>query len=138
MTLPRRPVVMPDVVAGLIAVLSDELPGLGHTDIDAVHRIPTDRPSVFVRVLRTGGSDGTLISERAQITLEGWADTAAAAHDLCQAAKAIVFAMQGGTRHGLTVYDVQLLGGVAELPDPVSQQHRFTCTVLVHVRGAQI
>lgn len=129
---------MPDVVAGIIGVLADELPGLGHTDVDAVHRIPDDRPSEFVRILRTGGVDGTVISERAQITIEGWADTPAAAHDLCQAAKAIVFAMQGGTGHGLTVYDVQLLGGVAELPDPASQQHRFTCSVLVHVRGAQL
>lgn len=128
-------VVFPDVVDLLIGHLRDELPMFGGPAA-VHHEVPAERPDRWVRVLRTGGVRQTLVTEAAQITLEGWADDSADAHDACQLARAVVFAATGTTIDGVPFYSVEEIGGPADLPDPDSRQQRHTCTLLVHVRGA--
>ncbi len=138
MSLPRRPVVMPDAVAVVIAVLSDYLPSLGYSSPVVVQAVPDPRPAEFVRVLRTGGRSATVASEEALVTIEAWSTFAQDAHDLAQAAKAIVMAMAPAVHEGVPVYRVLVVSGPALLPDPQSQQQRYTFSVAVHLRGAQV
>lgn len=138
-----RTVLFGDLVADAIGMLRTDLPARLATTVDVVHTIGDPRPDTFVRVMRTGGTITTPISETVQLTIEAWALTAEAAHDLCQQCRALVHAWPHGEStytlaHVGAVYRTDELGGPVELPDAESEQRRFTFTVRVHVRGAAI
>jgi hypothetical protein len=115
-------------VATVITYLSTAMPG-----VDVHRQVPGARPSQWLRVLRTGGVRHTYVSDAAQLTIEAWADTPADAADLAQLARAHLNAIVGAD-----AYLVEELGGPADLPDPESQQHRYTWSALVHLRGAAL
>ena len=131
-------VYFPDIEAVLIGHLSTELALLGFTS--AVYNVVPDadqgRPDRFVLVRRTGGARRSKVTEDAQVTVEGWGDTAVEAHDLLQAARAVLHAARGTAVDGVPIYRVAELAGPAFLPDPDSRQARYTATFLIHVRGS--
>ena len=98
-------------------------------------RIPTTRPAAFVLVQRVGGVRRNLVVDDALLTVEAWAATGAAAHDLAQAARAHLHAMVGDVIAGVAVYRVDEAAGPQWLPDPESLQARYTFTTTVAVRG---
>ena len=92
-----------------------------------VSRVPTTRPAAFVKVTRVGGVRRNLVTDEPTLTIEAWAATEQAAHDLSQLARAHVYAMPGDG----DVYRVTEFSGPALLPDPLSDQPRFSFTVAV-------
>lgn len=120
-----QPIVFPDAVEVVLDYYATVLPG-----VESHRQIPASRPTQWLRVLRTGGVRETLVTDAAQITVEAWADTPAAATDLAQLARAHLNASLG-----VIAWRIEELGGPADLPDLESQQHRYTWTALVHLRG---
>jgi hypothetical protein len=95
-------------------------------------RVPSPRPAEFIRVLRTGGPQETLVSEAAQITIEAWAQTEARASLLLSQCRALLNAADE------TIYGVREFSGPANLPDPLSAQLRYTMSFQVRARGTVI
>lgn len=119
-------IVFPDAVE----LVCDEL----RARLDTVHvgsQVPTTRPTSFVRVTRVGGVRRSLVADEATLTVESWASTEQAAHDLNQLCRAYLYAMPGDG----FVYRITEIGGPAFLPDPDSDQPRFSFTAAVVTRG---
>lgn len=123
-------VLFPDAVA-LVTGYLDDLFG-----IHVGSRVPDPRPSEFVTVRRGGGVRHDLVVDAAQLLIESWADQPETAHDNAQIVRAYLHALAGQVVDGVTVYRVEELSGLADLPDPLSNQPRIVFTVLVHVRGS--
>jgi hypothetical protein len=122
-------IVFPDSVE----LVCDEL----RTRLATVHvgsQVPTTRPATFVRVTRVGGVRRNLVTDEATLTVEAWAASEQAAHDLAQLCRAYVYAMPGQS----DVRRVTEISGPAFLPDPESEQHRFSMTVAVAAVGAAV
>jgi hypothetical protein len=132
-------ILFPSAVTAVVTALNAQLPDLGFTGVPARGRIPRNpdgsRPDRFVRVLRTGGPRG-LVVDSAQITVEAWAQHDTDAEDLALACRAIVGAMEATVIGGVTIYDVSEFSGPGLLPDPQTDQSRYTFTTSVQVRGA--
>lgn len=120
---------MPNAVKVAISVLAPlELP--------AGPRIPKPRPDRFLVVRRLGGDEATPVSDKALITVEGWALDDEQAEDLCQQARTLLHSARGQTHAGAVIYRVTGAGGPAPLPDPDGSSHRRYVTQLeLHVRG---
>lgn len=122
-------ITFPDTVALLI----------GHLDANLTepvrHRIPNPRPATFVTLRRTGGPKRNLVTDQAQVTAESWADTDQAAHDLAQEVRALLNALPGTVVDGVAVYRCDELSGPADLPDPLSDQARYSQSFSVALRG---
>ena len=104
------------------------------------NEVPNPRPAEFVRVLRTGGpKDNDLpVVENSQLTIECWSDDQPSAATLARTVRALVNAMAGVTVSGVTCYRDDEFSGPADLPDPVSDQHRMTWTASVRFRCARL
>jgi hypothetical protein len=134
--------VSPDVTSLLIAWLTAELPDLPDQAAVGVYRaVPNPRPSSFVTVQLLGGAGRTVENppiDRAQVEVNAWASTAAAAHDLAQNARALIHAAQGAVLGSTQVYTVEDFGPPVDEPDPLSDQARFTFRVELTVRTRRI
>lgn len=122
--------VFPDTTALVCSALTDRL------DRPAGTLVPEQRPDEFFRVLRTGGPRHTIVSDAAQVTVESWAATEAAAHDMAQLARAVLHTLPGTVVDGVPVYRVDEISGPGNLPDPLSNHPRYSQTFAVHTRGA--
>lgn len=123
-------IVFPDTVALVVDFLADEVGcHVGNT-------VPTDRPTQFVVVRRVGGVLRNFVADSATLTVECWADLAENAHDLAQWCRGLLHTMPGQQFDGVTVYKIDELAGPADLPDPLSDQPRYSFTVSVTVRGS--
>lgn len=124
-------VLFPDAIAAVIDYLAAQLAARSNTT-PVYSRVPTTRPATFVRVLRTGGPRRNLVVDDAQITVEAWAASDAAAHDLAQLCRGILLAAPGDAA---LVRDVQELGGPALQPDPDSETPRYVFSLVFSLRG---
>lgn len=123
-------VVFPDICALLAARIAEA------TGKPTGTRVPSPRPAGgFVLVRRVGGPRLNQVADNPTVTIEAWQDTDAEAHDLCQLARSVVYAMRGTTEDGHAIYRIGEFGGPADLPDPLSDQPRYTCTLTIGVRG---
>lgn len=95
-------------------------------------QVPNPRPDEFGRLMRFGGPRETLVSERAQLILEGWALTETRAIQILNFGRAILAAQDGA----LFGYDE--IAGPNNLPDPTTDLIRYTCNVSVRVRGTSL
>lgn len=129
-------IVFPDVISTIIDALNDQLPTLGFTGVPVRSRVPAARPARFVLVFRTGGPRVNVVTDSATLTIEAWASSDTESHDLAQAARAIVNSLEGDVVGGVTVYGVNEFSGPGYLPDPESDQSRYTWTTSVNIRGA--
>lgn len=122
-------VVMPDTAAAVIAYLNTALP-------EPFYRaVPPVRPATFGTVQRQGGPRRNPVTDEAQLGIECWAASPEAAHDLAQLARAHIYALPGAVVAGVRFYRVTEVGGVADLPDPLSEQPRFVFAVSVAARA---
>ncbi|MGH8878160.1 MAG: hypothetical protein ACRD0P_12585 [Stackebrandtia sp.] len=127
-------IVYPDTEALLVDHLASELDARG--DTATVHTaIPHPRPDKFVTLTRLGGVKPSIITDAAQIGVECWAATGKQAHGLAQQARGLLHALPGAILDGHTVYRIDEWAGPANLPDPVSDQSRYTFQLSVHIRG---
>jgi len=128
-------ILFPDTSAVVIGALNAQLPALGFTGVPVRSRVPAARPIRFVLVFRTGGPRANIVTDAAQLTIEAWAASDADAHDLAQACRAILIGLEGTVTGGVTVYGINEFSGPGYLPDPESDQSRYTWTASVNVRG---
>lgn len=130
-------IAFPDVEEILVNYLQARL--VAHGDTATVHdAVPNPRPPRFVTVVRVGGPRRNLFVDSASIAVECWAATPKQAHDLCQLTRGLIHAAVGTSVAGVQVYRVDEFSGPVRLPDPESQQPRYTMTVSVSVRGTAI
>jgi hypothetical protein len=95
-------------------------------------RVPTPFPAKFVRVARVGGPREYPHVDRPTVTVESWAETETAAHDLGQKVRRLIWSLRGGTLNGMAIYEVEEFGGPAWLPDPDHEgRPRFSFTLSV-------
>lgn len=120
-------ILFPDAEALGIAAIEDALTDL--SDIVPVGtRVPNPRPDEFIRILSTGGLPETIRAEIATLTVEGWAATGTRARDLCDIARAALRAWSGN--------HLPAFSHPQNLPDPTTDQVRYTSTGDVRVWGA--
>lgn len=101
-------------------------------DVKMGTRLPEQMPARFLKIIRTGGARETMISDRAQITLEAYAEKETDALALLSTARAWLNAADG------IVFGVEELSGPGNLPDPATSNTRYTMNVLARIRGVII
>lgn len=95
-------------------------------------QVPNPRPDEFGRLMRFGGPRETLVSERAQLILEGWALTEVRAVQIINFGRAILAAQDG------SLFGYEEISGPINLPDPTTDLIRYTCNISVRVRGTSL
>lgn len=104
--------------------------------VPVVLTIPKDRPGEFLRVLdSSGGTVRDKVTDVPTIILEGWAGTNGRALEILQNARALMHWFTD--INGVAVYDVSEFAGPGNLPDPLSDQARFTAAFSVPMRSAR-
>lgn len=116
-----------DVTAGVITALRS----LG---VPVSSKVPMTRPTRFITVVRTGGPRRNQVTDEAQITVDSWAETSAAAVELAEQARYTLHQASGTTVAGVQIYTVAELSGPAAMPDE-SGQDRYRQNFLVPTRG---
>lgn len=112
---------------------------LEHLDVPVIVDVRNDedlaqrRPPTFVRLKVSGGVQHNLVTDAPRILFEAWAQTKEAAHDLAQEAHVLVrlLPFERGQIHR-----VEAVGGLADVPDPLSDTPRFKFSFVLHTRGA--
>lgn len=117
-------IVFPDAEAVLVAALK---PVLG---VPVVTRVPVTRPPSFVRLVRVGGSEPNLITDRATVVFECWAENAPDASDLASLTRGHVKALVPDSFRRY-----RLIAGPQSFPDPASETPRYQFTVQLDQRG---
>lgn len=127
-------IVFPDVCLLFTTHLRTELAAIGDGAVVGT-RVPSPRPARFVVLRRVGGNRPTLVSDAATVTVEAWDNNEAAAQQLAQRCRAFIKATEGDSVAGVPVYRIDEFAGPALLPDPASNQPRYTQTLSIHLRG---
>lgn len=105
-------------------------------DVHAFGRVPQPRPTRFLRVMQTGGTHG-LAHSSPTLVVEGWGRDDADAARICRLGLALLHqAARDGWLGDIPCRDVETFGFPARLPDPLSEQARYTATVAVTLRGS--
>lgn len=132
-----EPIMFPDAGAALIEYLNEELAARG--DTATVHRsVPDPRPARFLTVYRIGGTRRGVVLDVPRYAVDGWDSTPEGAHDLLMTARALIGAAEGRTLAGVQFYRVTEVGGPIDLPDPASEQARWSYQPELAVRGHAI
>lgn len=122
----------PDVIAEAIQVRHRAAFG---SQLVTTNRIPSPRPAEFVRVLLVGGSRRDLVTDVPTLAVEAWAEKRSRASALAQEVRAVIASLEGATFDGYTVQDVDEYAGPGDLPDPLSDQARYSGTYAVAIRS---
>lgn len=92
-------------------------------------KVPKVRPSVFVRVSRSGGAASSRVLDQPILTVEAWGDSA---HELIRECREALF-----NEYTLMplVRGVEEVSGPYFSPDPASNVDRYICNVQLQVRA---
>lgn len=131
-------IVFPDVEDLLTTWLQPQLETRGYAGIKVGTRVPSQRPSTFVRLILTGGARHNLVQDNPTVVYEAWSDSETAAAALAQLVRALLASLAGQMVNGVQVYRVGEFAGPQNLPDPDSGQIRYTGTVSILIRGASL
>ena len=127
----------PDPEAVLCAFLTAQNVSGTYAGVKAATKVPATRPARFLRVFSVGGFDPTIVTAVTRFVVEGWGSTESVAQGLCARAVAqIVAAARAGVMGSTTVTSANVVSRPQNLPDPDSNQSRYTATVEVAMRGA--
>lgn len=99
------------------------------------NRTPNPRPAEFVKVIGVGGVRRDLVTDVPTLAVEAWAASRSRAAALAQEVRAIIHSLEGATFAGYTVQDVDEYAGPGDLPDPLSDQSRYSGTYAVTIRS---
>lgn len=122
--------VITDEEAAAIAELNEAM------DIRWATRLPSTRPEEFGRIVGTGGTETSLVTDDALITIEGFAKSEVQAKRITALAVAhLQAAGRDGAIGGVTCYRVTLVGRPANVPLPsVNDRFRYIATVSASLR----
>jgi hypothetical protein len=110
------------------------LSGFGVTT-EVLNRTPAPRPAMFVKFLGVGGVQRDRVTDVPTLAVEAWASMRVDAHLLAQQVRAIMHSLEGQTFAGYSVQEVVEFAGPADLPDPLSDQYRYSATYAVAIRS---
>ena len=127
-------IVFPDAALTITTYLRAELAARSDTATVGT-RVPDIRPDRFIRIERLGGVRTNLVTDSALITAECWAASESAAAELGQLVRALIFAAEGTTQTGVTIYKVTEVGGLAHFPDVDTEHERYVFTAQIGLRG---
>lgn len=130
------PLVFPDAVELGIAITVAGLASTPFAGVAVASQVPADRPDQFVVIARAGGTRRSIVLEDAHLVFETWAQNPADAQDLGQQVRAAVHAAQGTVVDGHPVYRVEDVEGLADQPDPLSDQPRYQFALSLTLRGS--
>jgi hypothetical protein len=106
--------------------------------VKASTEVPSTRPTEFVKVSLTGGSDPNLVTEWSQLTFECWAADSVRALQICRSLKAHLKAMAGETVNGVFVRKVRTVGNPTDFDDPATNLPRYQYTAELNCRFVSI
>lgn len=129
-----KPVVFGATEMALAGHLSAALAARGIT-IPVVNGVPHERPPRYVLVVRIGGSQSNLITDRPRIVAEVCDTHGPDAADLAAIVRALIGAIAPGWIGDIWVDKVVDLGLVFS-PDPDTNDPRYLVTAELHVTGA--
>lgn len=100
-------------------------------------RTNNNETSESVLLFRTGGTEGTIRTDRPVITVEARAATEQRADELLGLTRGLILAAgrDGLVIGGRQIHGVVSVGGVGNLPDPTNRQPRYTWTCEIHIAG---
>lgn len=99
--------------------------------------VPNPRPDRFVRLVRVGGTQSNLVTDRPRIVFECWDTLGVGAANLAGLVRALVSAPVPGYVSGVWV-DKVIDMGLAFSPDPDTNLPRYLVTAELHVIGAAL
>lgn len=105
--------------------------------VPVVNSVPHERPSRYVLVLRIGGSQSNLITDRPRVLAECCDVSGLGAADLAATVRALLGAIAPG-RIGDIWVDKTIDVGLVYSPDPDTNLPRYLVTSELHVRGAAL
>lgn len=106
-------------------------------DAVVVIGVPAQRPKRFVRLVRVGGSQSNLITDRPRIAAECWDVTGVGAAELSALVRAIFSGMAPGYVSTIWV-DKVIDMGCSFSPDPATNLPRYVVPVELHVCGTAL
>lgn len=96
--------------------------------------VPAQRPKRFVRLVRVGGSQSNLITDRPRIVAECWDVTGGGAHDLAALVRGLITAVAPGYVGEIWV-DKVIDMGLSFSPDTATNLPRYLVPAELHVTG---
>ena len=125
-----------DVEQLLVDHLNPEPLEVGQDPAPVSTAVPNPRPDHFYRVQRTGGVRRSRVTDAPIVVLESWGEDEDEARGMAEKGRAAMAALQSTKPDGVhQVYDVTESSGLVNLPDPLSDQARYTQTFELHIRG---
>lgn len=116
----RQAVVYGNLTAALIVYL---LPVLNGTTTYAA--VPKERPKRFVQLTPSGGSDISVVHDRALMMVDSWGPSILEAQELAQLVRAHLGAILNDRVNGVLIYRARPIGGIVYVPDPESDTPRY-------------
>lgn len=127
-------VVFPDAVEVMIALLNNFPDDPGPT-VTTYSQVPATRPDAFAVVSRVGGPRHSRFRDQPQIVIDSWGTSGGNEPiDVAQRCRAILHAAVGQSWGGSVIGKVTELGGPGWLPDPESNQPRYSQQFTVTLR----
>lgn len=126
--------VFPDAEAVVVGWLRPEL-GKNGIVIPVATKMPNPRPPRIVRIVRAGGVQRDIVTDRATMVFECWDSSAPAAANLAAVVRALLCAAAPGwlgTAWSDRIVDL----GMVPSPDPDSGSPRYLVTAELHLRGS--
>ena len=131
-----KPVIFGDIEVALADHLASGLADRGVV-VPVQMDVPNPRPDRFVRLVRVGGTQSNLVTDRPRIVLECWDTLGIGASELACLVRALVSAPAPGYMSGIWV-DKVIDMGMAYSPDPGTNLPRYLVTAELHVMGAAL
>lgn len=128
----------PDAPEELAGAIQDKHRAAFGSQLVTTNRTPNPRPAEFVKVLGVGGVLRDRVTDVPTLAVEAWASSRSRAAELAQQVRAIIWSLEGTSTAGYAVQEVAEFAGPADLPDPLSDQFRYTATYAVAIRTETI
>ena len=128
----------PDAPEELAGAIQDRHRATFGSQLVTTNRTPNPRPAEFLKIMGVGGQRRDPVTDVPTLAVEAWASSRSRAAELAQEARAIIWSLEGTSAAGYAVSEVAEFAAPADMPDPLSDQHRYTGTYAVAIRTETI
>lgn len=125
----------PDPESVLVSFLTAQNVSGTFAGVKASTQVPNPRPAEFVRVILIGGFQRNLVTDVPRLAVEAWGTSKGRASMLAARCRELINAAAlDGALGSATLNDVNMVSRPQYLPDPESNQHRYTATYELALR----
>ena len=126
----------PDPESVLCSFLTAQLVSGTFAGVKASTEVPNPRPTEFVRVLLVGGFQDGLVTDVPRLAVEAWGVSKARASGLAARCRQLIdAAARDGSIGAATLHRVNVVSRPQFLPDPETNQNRYTATYELALRS---